>query len=64
MSTKYDNQEKENGTVAPKPIETQPWGRISVDIIRPLPESLTYDAILVIVDYFTKMKILIPRIQS
>src|SRR5882762_5858108 len=53
-------RKKKTAPLHPMPIETQPWGRISVDIIGPLPESLTYDAILVIVDYFTKMKILIP----
>ena len=42
------------------PISTTPWGRISVDIIGPLPESLTFNAILVMVDYATKMKILVP----
>jgi hypothetical protein len=42
------------------PIARKPWERISVDLIGPLPESLTYDAILVIVDYGTKMKILVP----
>ena len=42
------------------PVSQKPWEKILVDIIGPLPESLTYDAILVIVDYGTKMKILIP----
>ena len=41
-------------------VSQKPWEKISVDSIGPLSESLTYDAILVIVDYGTKMKILIP----
>jgi len=37
-----------------------PWERIPVDLIGPLPESNGYDAIMVIVDYFTKIEIFIP----
>src|SRR5215813_11865937 len=47
-------------TLQPLPIPSTPWMAISIDIIGPLPESKGWDAILVIVDYFTKMKIFIP----
>ena len=39
----------------PLPIPTGPWEEISIDMIGPLPESDGYDAILVIVDRFSKM---------
>jgi len=32
-----------------------PWKEISIDIIGPLPRSKGMDAIVVIVDWFTKM---------
>jgi hypothetical protein len=54
------HRQKKMAPLNPLPITRKPWERISVDIIGPLPESLTYDAILVIVDYGTKMKILVP----
>ena len=44
----------------PNQIPDAPWEHISVDLIGPLPESKGYNAILVIVDYFSKMKRLIP----
>jgi len=33
----------------------KPWKEISIDIIRPLPKSNEKDAIVVIVNQFTKM---------
>ena len=36
-------------------IPQGPWQEISIDIIRPLPKSNGMDAIVVIVDRFTKM---------
>jgi len=33
----------------------EPWQEISIDIIRPLPQSHEQDIIVVIVDWFTKM---------
>jgi len=41
-------------------IATEPWETISLDIVGPLPESKGYNAILVITEYLTKMKILVP----
>jgi transposase InsO family protein len=41
-------------------IPPHPWDTISMDIIRPLPKSKGYDAILVIVDWFSKRIILEP----
>jgi len=45
----------------PLPIVMHPWERISVDLIGPLPESMDIDAIMVIVDYFTKNENLYPN---
>jgi len=43
------------GELHPLEIPKEPWQEISIDIIRPLPSSNGMDAILVIVDQFTKM---------
>ena len=43
----------------PNRIPTQPWTHVSSDLITCLPESDGYNAILVIVDRFSKMLILI-----
>ena len=48
------------GVLNPLPAATYPFERISVDHISPLPLSNGFDAILVIVDFFTKFKIFIP----
>jgi hypothetical protein len=47
-------------TLQPSEIPTHNWQRISVDMIGPLPKSGEYDAILVIVDYLTKMGHFLP----
>jgi len=39
----------------PLEIPQEPWQEISIDVIGPLPESNRKDAIVVIVDRFTKM---------
>src|SRR6202043_3414586 len=39
---------------------SHPWEVITVDLIGPLPESSGYNAILVIVDWYTKMVIALP----
>jgi len=44
----------------PNEIPTQPWEHISVDIIGPLPESVGNNAILVVVDRFSKMIKVVP----
>jgi len=44
----------------PLPIPEAPWEEISIDMIGPLPKSGDYDAILVIVDRFSKMIRLFP----
>ena len=43
----------------PHAIPSKPWEHISIDLIGPLPESQGYNAVLVIVDRFSKMIILI-----
>lgn len=48
-----------NNPLHPNEIPTEPWTHISSDLITGLPESEGYNAILVIVDQFSKMIILI-----
>jgi hypothetical protein len=47
-------------TLRPSEIPNRPWQRISVDLIGPLPRSKDFDAIMVVIDYFTKMGHFIP----
>jgi hypothetical protein len=49
-----------NAPLNPIPPTNRPWQTISVDLIGPLWDSKGFDAILVIVDYYTKMKVLYP----
>jgi transposase InsO family protein len=51
---------KKAAPLHPLPITHGPWDEISIDIIGPLPESEGHDAILVIVDRFSKMVRLFP----
>lgn len=44
----------------PNEIPSEPWEHISIDLIGPLPESAGNNAILMIVDRFTKMIKVIP----
>jgi len=47
--------QKKAGELHPLNISQGPWQKISIDIIGPLPKSNGMDAIMVIVDQFTKM---------
>jgi len=47
--------QKKTGELHPLEILEGPWQEISIDIIRPLPKSNGMDAIVVIVDWFTKI---------
>lgn len=38
----------------------EPWQEVSMDFVTSLPESKTFDAIIVVVDHLTKMRHLIP----
>src|SRR6267378_3779988 len=53
-------QQRPRGVLHPLPPAQSPFERILVDHIAPLPVSNGFDAILVIVDFFTKFKIFIP----
>lgn len=53
-------RESKHAPLHPHAIPNHPWETISVDLIGPLPTSNGYDAILVIVDKFTKMIKVIP----
>jgi len=47
---------KRHGLLVPLPVPARPWASISMDfIVRLPPSTLGYDAILVVVDRFTKM---------
>jgi len=47
--------QKKLGELHPLEIPQGPWQEISIDIVRPLPKSNEMDAIVVIVDRFTKI---------
>ena len=55
------------GLLVPLPIPTGPWRDISLDFIIGLPPSLyigvVYDAILVVVDRFSKMVRYVPTVN-
>ncbi len=51
--TKSSNQAKA-APLHPNAIPSLPWTHISIDMITGLPESNGYDAIIMIVDWFSK----------
>ena len=51
---------KFHAPLQPNSIPEQPWEHITVDFITRLPISQVYDAIMVVVDWFTKYVIAIP----
>lgn len=55
---------KDVGLLQPLPIPSRPWKDISMDFISGFPESNGYDAILVVVDRFSKMVHLIPCVKT
>ena len=54
QQNKVQHQRK-HGELHPLEISQGPWQEISIDVIGPLPKSNRKDAIVVIVDRFTKM---------
>ena len=54
QQNKVQHQSK-HGELYPLEISQGPWQEISIDVIGPLPKSNRKDAIVVIVDRFTKM---------
>lgn len=48
------------GLLKPLPVARRPWSSITWDYIGPLPASSNFDAILVIVDRFTKLAHFVP----
>ena len=46
---------KKAAPLHPLPTPKTPWEEISIDVIEPLPKSEDKDAILVVVDQFSKM---------
>ncbi|SJL17381.1 uncharacterized protein ARMOST_20931 [Armillaria ostoyae] len=57
--TKSNTQAKAT-PLHPNAIPTKPWMHISVDMVTGLPDSNGYDALLVVVDRFSKAIILVP----
>ncbi|SJL19064.1 uncharacterized protein ARMOST_22671 [Armillaria ostoyae] len=57
--TKSNTQAK-SAPLHPNAIPTEPWTHISVDMVTGLPSSNGHDALLVIVDRFSKAIILVP----
>jgi hypothetical protein len=52
-------QKKSRNPLHPHEIPSQPWEHISIDLITGLPESNGFNAILVIVNRFSKMILLV-----
>ena len=51
---------KKTGLLVPLEIPEHPWSSVSVDFIVELPLSNGFDAVMVVVDRFTKMSYFIP----
>ena len=49
------------GLLQPFPVRLGPWKSISMDFITDLPSTKGYDAILTVVDRFTRMEHFLPR---
>lgn len=48
----------------PHDVPTKPWEQVLIDLIGPLPESTGYNAVLVVVDRFSKMiKVLLAQLE-
>ena len=54
------HHEQPRNPLHPNRIPTEPWTHVSSDLITGLPESGGFNAILVVVDRFSKMIVLIP----
>ena len=52
--------QKQAGLLQPLPIPPGPWHSVSMDFITSLPESRGFDAILVMVDRFSKLAHMVP----
>ena len=52
--------QKQAGLLQPLPIPPGPWHSVSMDFITSLPESQGHDAILVMVDRFSKLAHMVP----
>src|SRR5450759_3903433 len=51
---------EKGGLLKPLPIATRPWESISMDFIQDLPMSYGFNAILTIMDRFSKMAYFLP----
>ena len=55
---------KPQGLLKPLPVPSRPWKNIAMDFITGFPVSNGFDAILVVVDRFSKMVHLVPCTKS
>ncbi|GJP51685.1 hypothetical protein CLOM_g10834, partial [Closterium sp. NIES-68] len=56
------SKQKKAGLLQALPVPEQPWQAVSLDIITRLPTTTSgHDAILVVIDKFSKMRHFIPR---
>ena len=53
-----------HGKLRPIPIEAKPWQDVSLDFVTGLPDSSGYNAILMVVDRFSKMHHYIPCVAG
>ncbi|MBW0573809.1 hypothetical protein O181_113524, partial [Austropuccinia psidii MF-1] len=63
-SRNKNTHHKKFGFLQPLPIPNGPWICLSMDFITQLPQSNSFDSILVIVDRFSKMMVFIPTMSS
>jgi hypothetical protein len=52
------------GKPTPLPIPDRPWQHISMDFVGPLPSSAGYNAVMVVVDRFSKMAHFLPTVDT
>ena len=54
------SMQKNTAPVHPHDVPEAPWHTVALDLIGPLPESQGYDAILTVIDKFTKKAFFLP----
>ncbi|MBW0474237.1 hypothetical protein O181_013952 [Austropuccinia psidii MF-1] len=55
---------KKFGLLKPLPLQNGPWICLSMDFVTQLPLSNSFESILVIVDWFSKMAVFLPTMSS
>ena len=62
QQSKVSNQ-KTSGSLIPLPTPSGPWQDVTVDFTK-MPESLSYNYILVVVDQFSKEVVFVPALRE